>query len=89
MAISRMSGQASAQQLRPAVGAAASHRDYRLGVLLVFLSALMWSLGGAIGRFIESHGRSGVPLYLFYRPGAAPQILPQVLTPSTLTALAG
>jgi len=49
-----MSGQASAQQLGPAVGAAASHRDYRLGVLLVFLSALMWSLGGAIGRFIET-----------------------------------
>lgn len=49
-----------------------------------------WTDGDpAIGRFIESHGRSGVPLYLFYRPGAAPQILPQVLTPSTLTALAG
>lgn len=49
-----------------------------------------WTDGDpTIGRFIESHGRSGVPLYLFYRPGAAPQILPQVLTPSTLTALAG
>jgi len=49
-----------------------------------------WTDGDpVIGRFIESHGRSGVPLYLFYAPGAAPQILPQVLTPSTLTALAG
>ncbi|MBY8822495.1 protein-disulfide reductase DsbD family protein [Sphingomonas colocasiae] len=49
-----------------------------------------WTDGDpAIGRFIESHGRSGVPLYLFYQPGAAPRILPQVLTPSTLTALAG
>ncbi len=49
-----------------------------------------WTDGDpAIGRFIESHGRSGVPLYLFYRPGAAPEILPQLLTPSTLTALAG
>lgn len=49
-----------------------------------------WTDGDpTIGRFIESHGRSGVPLYLFYRPGVAPQILPQVLTPSTLTALAG
>jgi thiol:disulfide interchange protein len=48
-----------------------------------------WTDGDAtIGRFIESHGRSGVPLYLFYRPGAKPRILPQVLTPSTLTALA-
>jgi thiol:disulfide interchange protein/DsbC/DsbD-like thiol-disulfide interchange protein len=49
-----------------------------------------WTDGDpVIGRFIESHGRSGVPLYLFYKPGAAPEILPQVLTPSTLTALAG
>lgn len=30
-----------------------SRRDERLGIALVFLSALMWSLGGAIGRFIE------------------------------------
>ncbi len=43
----------------------------------------------AIGRFLEAQGRSGVPLYLFYRPGAAsPDILPQVLTPGVLTALA-
>ncbi|MCW2337541.1 DsbC/DsbD-like thiol-disulfide interchange protein/cytochrome c biogenesis protein CcdA [Sphingobium sp. B2D3A] len=43
----------------------------------------------AISRFLEAHGRSGVPLYLFYAPGAAtPQVLPQVLTSGTLTALA-
>lgn len=36
-----------------AAAAAGSQRDHRLGVLLVFLSALMWSLGGAIGRFVE------------------------------------
>jgi len=48
-----------------------------------------WTDGDpVIGRFIESHGRSGVPLYLFYQPGAEPQILPQVLTPERLTALA-
>jgi hypothetical protein len=23
----------------------------------------------AIGRFLEKHGRSGVPLYLYYEPG--------------------
>uniref|UniRef100_UPI0025D846A0 thioredoxin family protein n=1 Tax=Sphingomonas sp. TaxID=28214 RepID=UPI0025D846A0 len=41
-----------------------------------------------IGRFLNEQGRSGVPLYLFYRPGAArPQVLPQVLVPATLTAL--
>lgn len=37
---------------------AASHnvplREERLGFLLVFLSALMWSFGGAIARFIEA-----------------------------------
>lgn len=49
-----------------------------------------WTDGDpVIGRFIESQGRSGVPLYLYYKPGGEPQILPQVLTPSMLTALAG
>jgi DsbC/DsbD-like thiol-disulfide interchange protein/cytochrome c biogenesis protein CcdA len=42
-----------------------------------------------IGRFLNAQGRSGVPLYLFYRPGSAsPEVLPQVLTPGALTALA-
>ncbi|ODT06092.1 MAG: hypothetical protein ABS58_13045 [Mesorhizobium sp. SCN 65-20] len=48
-----MSEQASASHLRPA--AAASHDgEQRIGMLLVFLSAVMWSLGGAIARFIEA-----------------------------------
>jgi thiol:disulfide interchange protein len=49
-----------------------------------------WTNGDpAIGRFIEAQGRSGVPLYLYYRPGAAkPEVLPQVLTPAILTGLA-
>jgi len=35
----------------------------------------------AITRELERHGRSGVPLYLVYRPGRAePEILPQLLT---------
>ena len=42
-----------------------------------------------IGRFLNAQGRSGVPLYLFYRPGSTnPEVLPQLLTPGTLTALA-
>lgn len=41
----------------------------------------------AITRFLEAQGRSGVPLYLFYAPGKDAQILPQLLTPATLTAL--
>ncbi|MBX9795965.1 thioredoxin family protein [Sphingomonas sp.] len=43
-----------------------------------------------LGRFIEAHNRAGVPLYLFYRPGAKePEVLPQVLTPAMLSELAG
>ncbi|MEP6785798.1 MAG: protein-disulfide reductase DsbD domain-containing protein [Sphingomonadales bacterium] len=48
-----------------------------------------WTRGdAAISRFLTAHGRSGVPLYLYYKPGTAdPQVLPQVLTVGTLTAL--
>jgi DsbC/DsbD-like thiol-disulfide interchange protein/cytochrome c biogenesis protein CcdA len=41
----------------------------------------------AITRFLESQGRSGVPLYLWYAPGKEARTLPQLLTPATLTAL--
>lgn len=40
-----------------------------------------------ISRFLEKHGRAGVPLYLFYAPGEEPVILPQILTVGTLTDL--
>lgn len=41
-----------------------------------------------IGRFLNAHGRAGVPLYLYYRPGAAePETLPQLLTPALLAGL--
>jgi thiol:disulfide interchange protein len=47
-----------------------------------------WTRGDpAIGRFLEQHGRSGVPLYLFYAPGRDARVLPQVLTPGTLTQI--
>jgi len=48
-----------------------------------------WTDGDPVlGRFIETHNRAGVPLYLYYAPGAAaPQVLPQVLTPGMLAAL--
>jgi len=50
-----------------------------------------WTRGDPeITRFLEANGRSGVPLYLYYAPGAASgQVLPQLLTPGTLTALVG
>ena len=42
----------------------------------------------AITRFLNANGVSGVPLYLYYpKGGSAPQVLPQVLTVDTLTAL--
>jgi len=35
----------------------------------------------AITALLSAHGRSGVPLYLYYAPGAAePKVLPQILT---------
>ncbi|MEA3542044.1 MAG: protein-disulfide reductase DsbD family protein [Pseudomonadota bacterium] len=41
----------------------------------------------AITRFLESQGRSGVPLYLWYAPGKDAMVLPQLLTPATLTGM--
>jgi len=37
---------------------------------------------------LARHGRAGVPLYLFYRPGVLrPEVLPQLLTPGTIRDL--
>lgn len=42
-----------------------------------------------ISRALSEFGRSGVPLYVLYRPGAEPVLLPEVLTPGlVLEALA-
>jgi thiol:disulfide interchange protein len=48
-----------------------------------------WTRGDAtITKFLAAHGRSGVPLYLYYAPGTPdPKVLPQVLTVGTLTSL--
>ena len=44
-----------------------------------------WTNGDpVITRFLESQGRAGVPLYLWYAPGKPPEQLPQVLTPAML-----
>ena len=51
-----------------------------------------WTRGdAAIGALLRAHGREGVPLYLYWAPGAAePTILPQLLTEGILlTALRG
>jgi len=48
-----------------------------------------WTNGDpAITRFLESQGRAGVPLYLWYAPGQRPEELPQVLTPAMLISRA-
>jgi thiol:disulfide interchange protein len=48
-----------------------------------------WTRGDpAISRFLAAHGRSGVPLYLYYAPGKPPRILPQLLTVPQLVDLA-
>ena len=47
-----------------------------------------WTRGEPeIGRFLERHGRSGVPLYLYYAPGREAEVLPQILTVGRLTRL--
>jgi thiol:disulfide interchange protein DsbD len=47
----------------------------------VYLVGDWTSRDDAITRELERHGRSGVPLYLVFRPGQAePEILPQLLT---------
>jgi thiol:disulfide interchange protein len=48
-----------------------------------------WTRGDErITRLLAEHGRSGVPLYLFYPAGAQgePQVLPQLLTPDLVLA---
>jgi thiol:disulfide interchange protein len=48
-----------------------------------------WTDGDpAITRFLESRGRAGVPLYLWYVPGESPEELPQILTPAMLISRA-
>jgi thiol:disulfide interchange protein DsbD len=62
----------------------------RLGV--VYMVADWTNYNPAIARFLERHGRSGIPLYLIYPadPGAEPLVLPQLLSKNTvLDALKG
>lgn len=49
-----MSEQAPTSQMSAAGASVPLGREQRVGVLLVFLSALMWSFGGTIARFIEA-----------------------------------
>lgn len=56
----------------------------------VYLKADWTNRDTEIAKSLASFGRSGVPLYVVYRPGAEPEVLPQLLTPGLVTAaLAG
>ena len=47
-----------------------------------------WTSGDPVlGRFIEQHGRAGVPLYLFYHADGRVEELPQLLTVGGLVGL--
>jgi len=35
-------------------------------------------------RYLQSFGRAGVPLYVYYQPGKPPKVLPQLLTPGII-----
>ena len=55
----------------------------------VTVLAADWTNGDpAITRFLESRGRAGVPVYLWYVPGQEPEELPQLLTPAMLISRA-
>jgi thiol:disulfide interchange protein DsbD len=48
---------------------------------VVYLKGDWTRRDAVIAASLAEHGRSGVPLYLLYRPGAAtPEVLPQLLT---------
>jgi thiol:disulfide interchange protein len=57
---------------------------------IAYLVADWTSRSPEITALLQAHGRSGVPLYLYYAPGAAePVVLPQVLSPGTLLSAIG
>jgi thiol:disulfide interchange protein DsbD len=57
---------------------------------VVYIVADWTNRNEAITRLLEANGRSGVPLYLYYAPGAdKPVILPQILTESGVLGAIG
>lgn len=49
---------------------------------LLYLKGDWTNRDARITDYLASFGRNGVPLYVYYPPGSAPQVLPQVLTES-------
>jgi len=53
---------------------------------VVYLKGDWTNADPELTRLLQAHGRSGVPLYLFFpsRSGSTPTVLPQLLTPTTV-----
>ncbi|MDB5734334.1 MAG: thiol:disulfide interchange protein [Alphaproteobacteria bacterium] len=57
---------------------------------VVYMVADWTNQNSEITALLKENGRSGVPMYLYYAPGAQkPQILPQILTDANVTAALG
>ncbi len=56
---------------------------------IVFLVADWTNRDPEVTALLQSHGRSGVPLYLYYPPGSEPVVLPQILTPEAVLQAIG
>ena len=56
---------------------------------IVYLVADWTRRDPEITKLLASYERSGVPLYLYYGPGAGPKILPQILTEGEVLAAIG
>jgi thiol:disulfide interchange protein len=57
---------------------------------IIYLKGDWTARDDVIAAELKAHGRQGVPLYIVYRPGAAPRVLPQILTEDlVIEAIAG
>jgi thiol:disulfide interchange protein DsbD len=59
-----------------------SVREALSGKNVAYLKGDWTNRNPEITRLLERFGRSGVPLYVLYRNGREPLVLPQILTPS-------
>ena len=57
-------------------------REVFAGKGIAYLKGDWTNRNPEITRLLERFGRSGVPLYVLYRGGSEPVVLPQILTPS-------
>ena len=99
----RLSGSPVAVRIREFAFNQARHSPFgifvRAGVLVIAVRQAFAQKGvatlkgdwtrrdGVIAKILESHGRAGVPLYLYYAAAnakGAPVILPQILTAETV-----